>query len=270
MTQGLKWAARRNQEFKVPTRVSATAGLRRHMSYLVKILECTKHNLDHLRPFVVGNHRIGWIKHSFVDYLRPWPNVFQISDASVVLSPKLKSVTQRTSALDGMVRSLIAAGVISHWHGERRAASKRLTDAPLFVIDRCAAPYFGIRIYDQHVNGIVCDKQRMRLWVAKRSKTKWNYPGKLDNFVAGAVGFGRDFALFLSKEFRPICRDGEVDKFFLLPIETVAKKVKTTNEFKSNCNLVIIHFLIRHGFITPYDPDYEQLIVSLHMPTPRL
>lgn len=43
----------------------------------------------------------------------------------------------------------------------------------------------------------------------------------------------------------------QVEEFALWPIERVAHTVATTTEFKTNCNLVIIDFLVRHGFITP-------------------
>ena len=34
-------------------------------------------------------------------------------------------------------------------------------------------------------------------------------------------------------------------------------------EFKFNCNLVIIDFLVRHGFITPEEPDYMAIVAGL-------
>ena len=39
--------------------------------------------------------------------------------------------------------------------------------------------------------------------------------------------------------------------------------VRTTQEFKTNCNLVIIDFLIRHGYITPDQPNYLKLLMGL-------
>lgn len=57
--------------------------------------------------------------------------------------------------------------------------------------------------------------------------------------------------------------DGEVDGFELMPWERVAEIVRETDDFKFNCNLVIIDFLIRHGLITPDHPDYLALAAGL-------
>ncbi len=57
------------------------------------------------------------------------------------------------------------------------------------------------------------------------------------------------YDLELPESFTPVCQDGEVESFALLPVEEVAEIVRDTNRFKSNCNLVIIDFLVRHGYI---------------------
>ena len=41
--------------------------------------------------------------------------------------------------------------------------------------------------------------------------------------------------------------------------------VRDTDDFKFNCALVVIDFLIRHGLLTPDDePDYLRLVSGLH------
>ena len=72
------------------------------------------------------------------------------------------------------------------------------------------------------------------------------------------------FDLELSPDFVPRNTDGEIESFVLWPIERVARTVAETREFKDNCNLVVIDFLIRHGFIPPDDPDYVALVSGLH------
>ncbi len=67
----------------------------------------------------------------------------------------------------------------------------------------------------------------------------------------------------LSKDFIPRCTDGEVEEFYLMPIEEVAEIVRTSQSFKPNCNLVIIDFLVRHGFIDVEDEDYIEIIKRL-------
>ena len=70
----------------------------------------------------------------------------------------------------------------------------------------------------------------------------------------------------LSPGFVPHNTDGEVEEFMLLPIERVMEIVRDSDEFKLNCNLVIIDFLIRHGLLGPEDPDYLDIVVGLRTP----
>jgi hypothetical protein len=57
--------------------------------------------------------------------------------------------------------------------------------------------------------------------------------------------------------------DGEIEQFHLWPIAKVAEIVRDTTEFKFNCNLVIIDFLLRHGLIPPDHPDYISIAQGL-------
>ena len=72
------------------------------------------------------------------------------------------------------------------------------------------------------------------------------------------------YDLLLPEDFQPVCTDGEVDEFMLMPVEEVAEIVRDTDDFKLNCNLVIIDFLIRHGNLMPEDEDYDLLVAGLH------
>ena len=85
---------------------------------------------------------------------------------------------------------------------------------------------------------------------------------------SGVKGFRPDtlycYDLELPVDFVPICSDGEVESFDLLSIKEVMKLVAETDEFKINCNLVVIDFLIRHGYIKPDHPEYSQLVNGLH------
>ena len=72
------------------------------------------------------------------------------------------------------------------------------------------------------------------------------------------------YDLELPPDFQPECTDGEVDEFMLLPLEEVAHRVRDTDEFKLNCNLVVIDFLVRHGYLTPEDDDYDLIVAGLH------
>ena len=69
--------------------------------------------------------------------------------------------------------------------------------------------------------------------------------------------------LELPADFEPRPVDGEVETFYLWSIDEVMDVVANTTDFKFNCALVIIDFLLRRGFITPGDPDYLEIAQSL-------
>ena len=71
------------------------------------------------------------------------------------------------------------------------------------------------------------------------------------------------YDLELPADFEPCNTDGEIEAFFLWPIERVLETVQDTDAFKFNCSLVVIDFLIRHGLIEPDHPDYLKLIHGL-------
>jgi 8-oxo-dGTP pyrophosphatase MutT (NUDIX family) len=71
------------------------------------------------------------------------------------------------------------------------------------------------------------------------------------------------YDLELPDDFTPHCTDGEVEEFYLWPLERVAQQVHNTDDVKLNCNLVIIDFLIRHGYITEEHSEYADLVAGL-------
>jgi len=75
------------------------------------------------------------------------------------------------------------------------------------------------------------------------------------------------YDLELPPSYRPAPLDGEVEKFELVAIENVIDIVGSwPNSFKFNCNLVIIDFLIRHGFILTDHPDHYDIVNGLRSP----
>ncbi|MBF0352744.1 MAG: DUF4743 domain-containing protein [SAR324 cluster bacterium] len=78
-----------------------------------------------------------------------------------------------------------------------------------------------------------------------------------------------NYDLELPKSFQPYNQDGEVSEFYLWSLDQVQEMVISTKEFKTNCNLVIIDFLIRHGYISPDNPEYLALNQGLHPSFPQ-
>lgn len=68
----------------------------------------------------------------------------------------------------------------------------------------------------------------------------------------------------LPEDFTPVCTDGEVESFALMHIDQVISIVRDTEDFKPNCNLVIIDFLVRHGLLDPDQEGYAEIVSSLH------
>ncbi len=279
------------------------------MSYLDRINACNNANPADFRPFCVGGAEVGAVKHDFAEHLRAWPEVFRVSADEIRLSPELLSFEERTTVLAEVIHKLIDKGVIDRRHGERYPVTPSTRDQGLLLMDRGAVPYFGVHAFGQHLNGFVRTGDGLKMWLARRSMSKRNAPGKLDNMVAGGLpynisleenlakecweeaaipadlavravsvgmisyradsprGFKPDvmycYDLELPPDFTPYCTDGEVESFRLYPVEEVAELVSETEEIKKNCNLVIIDFLIRRGYITGDHPEYLQLVTGL-------
>jgi len=66
--------------------------------------------------------------------------------------------------------------------------------------------------------------------------------------------------LEVPEDFTPVNADGEVGGFQLLPIEEVKELILSDN-FKFNCRVVVLNFLIRNGLIDPdKEPNYTRLV----------
>jgi hypothetical protein len=52
-------------------------------------------------------------------------------------------------------------------------------------------------------------------------------------------------------------------------MERVVETVRDSDAFKFNCALVVIDFLVRHGYIAADDPDYSDIVEGL-MARPEL
>jgi len=76
------------------------------------------------------------------------------------------------------------------------------------------------------------------------------------------------FDLELPPDFRPRNTDGEVESFELWPVERVMQRVAETRDFKFNCNLTIIDFLLRHGVVGSDHPERDALVAGLRAHTP--
>ena len=74
------------------------------------------------------------------------------------------------------------------------------------------------------------------------------------------------YDILLDEDFIPVRTDDEVECFYRWPIEKIIDIVKNTDDFKLNCNLVIIDFLIRWGYIEPQTANYVEISTRLRTP----
>ena len=160
------------------------------MSYLDHIQSCNDFSVEGYLPFMVSNELIGWAKKSFVEQLDKFDSVFHIAKNEFSFVDSLKTSQQRTQAIGSVVDELYKLGVIESWVGETYAITNTFGEEPFFHMERAAVAYFGVRSYGVHINGLVEKGGGLHIWIARRTKDKPFWPGKLDQIVAGGQPAG--------------------------------------------------------------------------------
>lgn len=207
-----------------------------------------------LRPLAERGLLPGWRDEPYVVAAAPGrPSLFTMERAAV---PKFGIIAAGVH-VNGYVR---AADGLRMWVG-RRALNKPNSPGKLDQLVAGGQPA-GWSVFDT---------------VIKESGEEADIPPALAGTAipVGALtyrteqpeGLRRDilynYDLELPAEFVPRNTDGELSEFHLWPIERVIDTVRDGDEFKFNCSLVVIDFLIRHGYIRPDEPDYLDLVHGL-------
>lgn len=160
------------------------------MSFLDRIRSCNNFSTEGYVPFVVENELIGWAKQNFVNQLRPFKHVFDISEEQFGFVTSLSSSSLRTNAIAPVIETLHQQGIIDSWVNETYAITNAFGEKPFFHMERAAVAYFGVRSYGVHINGLVKKAEGTFIWIARRTKDKPFWPGKLDQIVAGGQPAG--------------------------------------------------------------------------------
>ncbi len=165
------------------------------MSFIDRIHECNHCDPAGFRPWRIAGQRVGLIRDDLATQLRQWPQVFNVTDTAVTLAPPWDASTTpeavRTEAVAEVIAALRATGQLgAYWWGERYVVNHCFTDPPLLQVERAAVQQFGISGYGVHINGYVRQGNHLFLWIARRSPSKPNAAGKLDQMVAGGQPAG--------------------------------------------------------------------------------
>ncbi len=279
------------------------------LSFADHIEFCNSYDPARAVPLVAGGERIGLLRRDNAAALRPYPDVFAVSEERVELRVPGDADTI-SRAVDGVVDRLVVERRLPKYRNETFDVAVRWGAPPIFRLDRGAVPFFGTRAYGVHLNGWRREGDRLSLWVARRAADRRLAPNKLDNLVAGGIGNGygaeatlakeadeeaaippgliaraipagavsyrmatelgiRDDVLFVydlevPDDFTPENRDGEMAGFTLMPAAAVLDRIRHTDDFKFNVNLVILDFAVRHGILRPDDAEYLAVATGLH------
>ncbi|CAM1509491.1 Fc.00g032300.m01.CDS01 [Cosmosporella sp. VM-42] len=122
----------------------------------------------------------------------PWPPAFTISHArrSVTLAPPPSDTslgTHANAAFQEAVDKAIDDDVFAILHKAHSEYFQILGAKGFVQVERFAGPLFGIAMRGAHLTGYVKDGDNLKIWVARRNRKLFTYPGLLDSTVAGGV-----------------------------------------------------------------------------------
>lgn len=175
-----------------------------HIAGFMRRVEACNNGLElasRAKPFVVpGVGELGVVLPEAAAVLAEFPTVFRVDDCAVELIAGGDSVEARSNAVAEVLRQLRRDGrvpMLAGWRGEGWPVKASFDSPAELVMERAAAPLFGVAGFGCHINGLVtCDgaasagSRPSHLWVARRAATKQTWPGKLDHVVAGGLAHG--------------------------------------------------------------------------------
>jgi 8-oxo-dGTP pyrophosphatase MutT (NUDIX family) len=160
-----------------------------------------------------------------------------------------------------------------HLNGYRRDGDRLLLWIGTRALDKRVAP----GKLDNLVAGGISAGYDAATTLIKEAAEEAGMPEKLARRArsAGAIRYRmevpeglRDDVLFgydleVAADFVPRNTDGEISSFQLMSLAECLDRVRETDDFKFNVNLVLIDFALRHGAITPEDAGYLELVSGL-------
>ena len=114
----------------------------------------------------------------------------------VSIDPALSDEAARSRAVADVITDLAAKKIVTGVCNELYPVVAHFGDTPSLLLERAAAPHFGIKAFGVHVNGYCRKVDGLHLWVARRSSHKPTWPGRLDHIAAGGAGGCFHLSLF--------------------------------------------------------------------------
>ncbi|MCH8091980.1 MAG: DUF4743 domain-containing protein, partial [Proteobacteria bacterium] len=117
------------------------------MSYLDRIRECNSYDPSRYLAFRIGMARVGEVRRDLARRLESFTEVFDVGAEGVVMKPALADFDRRTAAMEKVLRTLAAEGVVTGWRDECYAVKTTDHAAPLLKMERAAASQFGVTAF---------------------------------------------------------------------------------------------------------------------------
>jgi len=168
-----------------------------------------------------------------------------------------------------------------HVNGWVRDPDNPSSDVPwaMWVATRSMSKATYPGLFDQMVAGGQPSKISFDENVRKECEEEASLP---PNIIAGIVPVGavsyryatakglstkvlRTYDLEMPRSLQPLCADGEVEEFRLLPISEVLTSLREQLPlWKPNSALIAIDFCVRHGFVDQTEPGYAEIVRLLN------
>jgi len=169
---------------------------------LHRVRECNQipaHIRETIMDFTIDGVGVGKVTKKVADLLcesSPSDPVFKIDEAGnrpvLTLTDTVGStVDARTDSVMSVMKNLKDKGIITGWRDELYPLATGFYGEPILFVERAAAPFLGMLQYGVHINGLVnTEDGEEKMWIARRSATKSQYPGMTDQIVAGGQPAG--------------------------------------------------------------------------------
>ncbi|XP_038638464.1 LOW QUALITY PROTEIN: thiamin pyrophosphokinase 2 [Scyliorhinus canicula] len=231
------------------------------------------------KPFVVAGTEVGVVQPRMFPLLGRYPKVFRVNDGAggrVEVSSQLHSYQQRSTQLKqilGEWRLEKLFDSLSKWRNEVNGGA--VLEGVVFSV--ILIKHSGGAVLPQVAGGLSAGLG-VKETLIKECEEEACIPKSIARTAkpAGTISYTYEdewgvfpecqfiYDLEIPADFVPEVGDGEVQEFYLWPLEKV-KEAIAESEFKPNCAMVVLDFLIRRGILhADNERCYHQFVEGLH------